>query len=104
MIYFRRNKEWKTGEFDHEKVLLFCLSFHRFNFCACIRSHNGEFLHRFYSKFQKSNELMAIEIAAINSNKGMSARQKNSAIRKAKQLIKQRSKDQQDSAFTASKR
>ena len=47
---------------------------------------------------------MAIEIAAINSNKGMSAREKNIAIRRAKKLIKQRSKDQQDSAFSTSKR
>ena len=47
---------------------------------------------------------MAIRIAAINSNKDMSAREKNIAIRKAKKLIKQRSKDQQDSVFTSSKR
>ena len=45
-----------------------------------------------------------MEVASISSNKEMSARQKNIAIRRAKKLIKQRSKDHQDSVFTTSKR
>eukprot|EP00794_Sanderia_malayensis_P009222 gene9222-10196_t len=55
------------------------------------------------SSFEKSAELMAIEKASISSNRDMSAREKNKALRKAKKLIKQRSKDQQDFVLTSSK-